>query len=52
MTDLAERLAGRVQLTSDGLRIYEGAVEDAFGTDVDYAQLSKALGNPRKTSAR
>ena len=25
MTDLAERLAGRVQLTSDGLRVYEGA---------------------------
>ncbi len=30
MMDLAERLTTRVQLTSDGLRVYEGAVEDAF----------------------
>ena len=52
MMDLAERLAGRVQLTSDGLRLYEGAVEDAFGADVDYAQLIKVFGDPREKSAR
>ncbi len=52
MVDLAERLAGRVQLTSDGLRIYEGAVEDAFGADVDYAQLVKVFGDTRETAAR
>ena len=52
MMDLAERLTARVQLTSDGLRVYEGAVEDAFGADVDYAQLIKVFGNPRETAAR
>ena len=52
MMDLAERLTSRVQLTSDGLRLYEGAVEDAFGADVDYAQLIKVFGDPREKSAR
>ena len=54
MMDLAERLASRVQLTSDGLRLYEGAGEDAFGADVDvdYAQLIKVFGDPREKSAR
>ncbi|MFM9940693.1 MAG: IS1 family transposase [Hyphomicrobiaceae bacterium] len=41
---LAERLAGRVQLTSDGLKAYLEAVEGAFGADVDYAQLVKLYG--------
>ena len=53
MMDLAERLTTRVQLTSDGLRVYEGAVEDAFGCDVDYGQLVKVFGNaPREAAAR
>ena len=52
MMDLAERLTSRVQLTSDGLRLYEGAVEDGFGADVDYAQLIKVFGDPREKSAR
>jgi IS1 family transposase len=43
--DLASRLAGRVQLTSDGLSAYIEAVEGAFGDDVDYAQLVKIYGN-------
>jgi IS1 family transposase len=43
--DLSERLASRVQLTSDGLRPYLEAVEDAFGSDIDYAQLVKLYGN-------
>ena len=32
---------GRIQLTTDGLNAYLGAVEEAFGADVDYAQLVK-----------
>ena len=52
MMDLAARLTGRVQLTSDGLRLYEGAVEDAFGADVDYAKLVKVFGDAREKSAR
>jgi IS1 family transposase len=43
--DLASRMAGRIQLTSDGLNAYIGAVEDAFGEDVDFAQLVKLYGD-------
>jgi IS1 family transposase len=39
--DLSERLAGSVQLTSDGFKPYLNAVDDAFGIDVDYAMLIK-----------
>ena len=41
MRDLASRLSGRIQLTTDGLRKYPDAVEVAFGGDVDYAALVK-----------
>jgi IS1 family transposase len=39
--DLAGRVKGRIQLTSDGLRVYIDAVEGAFGCDIDYAMLVK-----------
>lgn len=42
--DLADRMANRFQLTSDGLNAYIGAVEDAFGDDIDFAQLVKVYG--------
>ncbi len=41
MQDLSERLANRVQLSSDGLNTYVEAVERAFGIDVDYGQAVK-----------
>lgn len=41
INDLASRLASRVQLTSDGLKVYLEAVEGAFGCDIDYAVLIK-----------
>lgn len=41
MQDLASRLAGRVQLTTDGHKMYLSAVEDAFAGGVDYAMLQK-----------
>lgn len=44
MDDLRSRLATRVQLTTDGHRAYLEAVEEAFGADVDYAQLVKIYG--------
>ncbi|HEX4694831.1 helix-turn-helix domain-containing protein [Sphingomonas sp.] len=43
--DLADRVVNRFQLTSDGLNAYIGAVEDAFGDDIDFAQLVKVYGN-------
>ncbi len=44
MLDLAGRITSRVQLTSDGHTTYLNAVENAFGCDVDYAQLVKSYG--------
>ena len=44
MDDLKERLANRVQLTSDGHRPYLTAVDTVFGDDVDYAMLQKIYG--------
>jgi len=44
MQDLACRLANRVQLTTDGHRPYLAAVEDAFGSEIDYAMLVKIYG--------
>ena len=52
MHDLAYRLATRVQLTSDGLRLYVDAVDNAFGVDIDYAQLIKLYGTPREPESR
>lgn len=52
MSDLAARLAHRVQLTTDGHKPYLQAVEDAFGDDIDYAQLVKIYGEGPKTEAR
>ena len=46
IADLAERLANRVQLTSDGHKPYLEAVEQSFGADIDYAMLIKHYGAP------
>lgn len=45
IADLRNRLANRVQLTTDGHKVYLEAVDKAFGIDVDYAQLIKIYGN-------
>lgn len=50
--DLAHRLANRVQLTSDGYRIYLDAVEQAFGSDIDYGMLVKNYGGEGGTPAQ
>ena len=52
VSDLADRLATRVQLTSDGLRLYLNAVEDTFGADIDFAQLIKLYGSTQETETR
>lgn len=41
MVDLAARLAGRIQLTTDGFWGYPDAVEHAFHGNVDFAVLQK-----------
>ena len=42
--DLASRINGRVQITSDGYKAYATAVPDAFGLDCDFAMLQKIYG--------
>ena len=44
MDDLRSRLANRVQRTTDGHNAYLEAVEGAFGSNIDYAQLVKLYG--------
>ncbi len=44
MQDVASRVATRIQLTTDGHRVYAEAVEGAFGADIDYAMLVKLYG--------
>lgn len=44
--DLASRLIGRVQITTDGHRPYLEAIEGAFGATVDYAMLEKIYASP------
>ena len=48
IADLAPRLNSKVQMTTDGLKLYLEAVEESFGADVDYAMLIKVYGNASK----
>src|SRR6266478_2719787 len=43
--DLSERLANRVQLSTDGFKVYLTAIEEAFGADIDYAMIVKVYGH-------
>lgn len=52
MQDCASRISNRVQITTDGHRSYLEAVEDAFGADIDYAQLQKIYGAPSDNETR
>ncbi|HWY39968.1 MAG TPA: IS1 family transposase [Chthoniobacterales bacterium] len=55
LCDLKERLANRVQLTTDALTYYREGTARAFGTDnVDYAMLLKIYGSTpsRETQVR
>ena len=44
MIDLSARLSNRIQLTTDGNRLYVDAVRGAFGRQIDYAMLQKVYG--------
>jgi IS1 family transposase len=44
INDLADRLANRIQLTTDGFHFYNRIVEDTFGAEIDFAQLVKLYG--------
>jgi len=42
--DLSTRTVGRFQITTDGLSGYVGAIEEAYGADIDFGQLRKVYG--------
>ena len=52
MEDCASRIRGRVQITTDGHRVYLDAVGDAFGADIDYAMLQKIYGASNEPERR
>jgi IS1 family transposase len=43
LSDVAGRMKNRVQISTDALPSYVSAVEQAFGTGVDYAQIVKVF---------
>lgn len=45
LQDVEKRLSNRIQLTTDGHKMYLNAVIDAFADEIDYAQLVKIYGN-------
>ncbi len=52
MTDLANRVRTRIQLTTDGHRAYLDAVESAFGSEIDYAMLQELYGSTPENETR
>ena len=52
INDLAKRLPGRVQLTTDGHTLYPKAIKERFGLDVDFAQLVKMYGKDYDDTSR
>src|SRR5947207_1954587 len=51
MDDLASRISNRIQMTTDGHKVYVNAVENSFGANVDYAMLIKIYGAPLQEDA-
>jgi IS1 family transposase len=52
MQDVASRISNRIQLTTDGHRVYAEAVENAFGSEIDYAMLVKIYGASNEGESR
>lgn len=50
--DVADRLAGRIQMTTDGHKVYLEAIEAAFGANIDYSMLIKLYGAEQTGEAR
>ena len=50
--DLAQRLTNRVQVSTDGLAAYRGAIEGAFGCEVDYGSIFKTFGDTQVSEQR
>ncbi len=44
--DIKERVSNRIQLNTDGHKMYFYAIDQAFGDDIDYAMIVKHYGTP------
>jgi IS1 family transposase len=51
IADLRARVLGRPQISTDGWPAYPDAIDEAFGRDVDYAQVVKDYAAPQVTEA-
>jgi len=49
--DLASRLRGRAQLSTDGLKTYIDAIDKSFGTEVDYGMIVKSYGTVEESKS-
>ena len=52
ISDLASRISNRVQLNTDGHKSYLEAVEEVFGSEIDYVQLIKIYGKSEDDEIR
>ena len=52
MDDLRTRIEDRPQISTDGLKAYREAVDEAFGGDVDFAQIIKEYGKDERADSR
>jgi len=52
VADVSARMRNRVQISTDGLAAYVDAIEQAFGADVDYAQIIKVYGQVEEQNNR
>jgi IS1 family transposase len=52
LEDLSRRMNNRLQISSDGLAAYVDAISEAFGTDVDFAQIIKTYGHQEVSNSR
>ena len=50
--DVASRLNGRVQISTDALKSYADAIERGFGAEADYGQILKVYGDQNLNDAR
>ena len=50
--DIANRMAYRVQISTDGLHAYVAAMQNAFGEFVDYGQIIKTYGHEEVSDNR
>jgi IS1 family transposase len=52
LEDISGRMNNRLQISTDGLAAYVDAISEAFGSDVDFAQIIKTYGHQEISNNR